>query len=172
MPEAKQRALALSGIILIKLGKGVIFLLVAWAAYAFSDNDLPAEYHRLLHWSHLNPERQFFSHLAVLVGRITEANVLWVAAGTLAYSLFSLIEGVGLFLRQRWASWMAIGESGFFIPLEFHELCTHFTWTVLIILVINVFICVYLLKNRKRLFHRIHFHFHHAQNHVDPAPRL
>jgi uncharacterized membrane protein (DUF2068 family) len=167
MSEARQRAPALSGIIAIKLGKGVIFLLVAWAAYAFSDNDLPAEYHRLLHWLRLNPERRFFTHLAVLVGQITESNVLWVAAGTLAYSLFSLIEGVGLFLRQRWASWMAIGESGFFIPIELHELYGHFSWTVLIILILNVFICVYLLVNRKRLFHRVHFHFHHAPG--DPA---
>jgi uncharacterized membrane protein (DUF2068 family) len=172
MPEAKQRALALSGIITIKLGKGVVFLLVAWAAYAFSDNDLPAEYHRLLHWLHLNPERQFFSFLAEKVGKITEANVLWVAVGTLAYSLFSLIEGVGLHLRQRWASWMAICESGFFIPLELFELSVHFSWTVLIILILNVFIFVYLLMNRKRLFHRVHFHFHHARNDPSSPPQV
>ena len=171
MPEAKQRALALSGIIMIKLGKGVIFLLVAWAAYALSDNDLPAEYQRLLHWFHLNPERQFFSYLAVWVGKITETKILWVAVGTLAYSLISLIEGVGLHLRQRWASWMAIGESGFFIPLELYELSLRFTGTVFIILILNVFICIYLLRNRKRLFHRVHFHFHHAQNDTPPPPQ-
>ena len=168
MPGAKQRALALSGIITLKLGKGLVFLLVAWVAYAFSDNDLPGECRRLLRWLHLNPERQFFSQVTATIGKISEANVLWVAVGTLAYSLFSLIEGVGLHLRQTWASWMAIGESGFFIPFELYELSLHFSATVLIILILNVFICVYLLLNRKRLFHRVHFHFHPLQNHTTP----
>lgn len=158
MPSPKSRAPALYSIIVIKLIKGLIFLTVAWVAYALSDNDLPAEYRNLLHWLRLNPERQFFAFLAVQIGKITEANVLWVAAGTLFYSLFSLTEGIGLIFRVSWASWMAIGESAIFIPLEIMELWGKFSWTVFVILVINLFIFWYLVLNRKRLFHRIHFH--------------
>jgi uncharacterized membrane protein (DUF2068 family) len=160
MPSTKPRAPALYSIIVIKLIKGLIFLTVAWVAYALSDNDLPAEFRNLLHWLRLNPERQFFTFLAVQIGKITEANVLWVAAGTLFYSLFSLVEGIGLMFRVSWASWMAIGESALFIPVEILELVHKFSWTVSVILILNLFIFWYLLLNRKRLFHKVHFHRH------------
>jgi uncharacterized membrane protein (DUF2068 family) len=156
----KKGAPTLYGIITVKLVKGLLFFLLAWVAYAHADNDLPAEYRSLLHGLHLNPENLFFSHLAIKIGAITEANVLWVAFGTLVYSLFSLVEGVGLIFRVSWASWMAIGESAFFIPLECLKLQKHFSITILVILVLNLVIFWYLLLNRKRLFHR-HLH-HHA----------
>jgi uncharacterized membrane protein (DUF2068 family) len=85
--------------------------------------------------------------------------VRWWATGTLLYSLFSLVEGIGLMFRAPWAGWLAIGESAFFIPIEVRELVhrPHFSWVVFSVLVINVIIVWYLLQNRKRLFH----HHHH-----------
>lgn len=161
MPEHKQRAPTLYAIILIKLLKGALFLSMAIVAYTLSDNDLPVEYRRLLHHLRLNPEKKFFSELALKIGKITEANVLWVAAGTAVYSLFSLVEGIGLMFRVSWAGWMAIGESAFFIPIEMYELLHHFSTTVVIILILNVFIVVYLSANKERLFRHHHHHHRH-----------
>ena len=152
MSDKKPRAPTLYAIILVKLLKGALFLSMAIVAYTLSDNDLPEEYRNLLHYLRLNPEKKFFSELAVKVGTITEANVLWVAAGTAVYSLFSLIEGVGLMFRVRWAGWLAIGESAFFIPIEVFDLVHHYSLTVLIILAINIVIVWYLYANRERLF--------------------
>jgi uncharacterized membrane protein (DUF2068 family) len=161
MPHSKPRAPTLYAIIIVKLLKGALFLSMAIGAYALSDNDLPDEYRHLLHYLRLNPEKKFFSDLAVSIGHITEANVLWVAAGTAVYSLFSLIEGTGLMFRVSWAGWMSIGESAFFIPIEIYDLVHHkFSWTVFVILVINVVILWYLYANRERLFR------HHAPKHV------
>lgn len=153
-PVVKKRAPTLYAIIAMKLSKGLLFVTLGIAAYALSDNDLPYEYKRLLHVLRLNPENKFFSDLAVQVGHLTQVKVLQVAAGTLLYSLFSLVEGVGLIFRVSWAGWMAIGESSFFIPIEVYELVVHrFSRTVLVILVLNIVIVWYLLKNRRRLFH-------------------
>jgi len=149
----KKRAPTLYAIIAMKLLKGLLFVSLAWVAYCLSDNDLPYEYRRLLHFLRVNPENKFFSDLAVQVGNLTEVKVLQVAAGTLFYSLFSLVEGFGLMFRVRWAGWLAIGDSSFFIPIEIAELAHHFSKTVLIILVLNVIIVCYLLRNRHRLFH-------------------
>ena len=149
----RKRAPTLYAIIAMKLAKGLLFVSLALIAYTLSDNDLPYEYHRLLHFLRLNPENKFFSELALKIGNLTEMKVLQVAAGTLLYSLFSLVEGVGLMFRVSWAGWMAIGESSFFIPIEIYELVHRFTKLVLIILVINIGIVWYLLKNRERLFH-------------------
>jgi uncharacterized membrane protein (DUF2068 family) len=156
MSEVKQRAPTLYAIIAMKLLKGVLFVSMAVAAYALSDNDLPAAYKELLQWLRLDPERKFFSDLALRVGKLTEANVLWVAAGTLVYSMFSLVEGVGLIFRMNWAGWLAIGESAFFIPIEIYELIRSVSVTVTVILVINIGIVWYLYRNRERLFRHHH----------------
>ena len=154
--QIKKRAPTLYAIIAIKLLKGLLFASLALVAYTLSDNDLPAEYRNLLHHLRLNPERKFWADLAVQIGKLTEQRVLWTAAGTLVYSLFSLVEGVGLMFRISWAGWMAIGESAFFIPIEVFELVHEPSVTVLVILPINVLIVWYLFANRARLFRHHH----------------
>jgi len=152
----KKRAPTLYVIIAIKLLKGLLFVVLAIVAYTLSDNDLPAEYRGLLHHLRLNPERKFFADLAVQVGKLTEAKVLWAAAGTLCYSLFSLVEGVGLIFRVSWAGWLAIGESAFFIPIEIHELVKNPVLPVFLVLALNVVIVWYLFRNRHWLFRHHH----------------
>jgi len=161
-PDTKvvaKRAPTLYVIIAMKLSKALLFISLALIAYTLSDNDLPYEYHRLLHFLRLNPENKFFADLAKQIGHLTEIRVLQVAAGTWLYSLFGMVEGIGLMYLVGWAGWLAIGESAFFIPIEIYELAHHFTKLVLIILIINIGIVWYLLKNRARLFHR---HAHHG----------
>jgi uncharacterized membrane protein (DUF2068 family) len=154
--EPKKRAPTFYAIIAIKLLKGALFVTLALTAYTLSDNNLPIEFRRLLDILHLSPERKFFSDLAVQVGALTEANLLWAAAGTFLYSLFSLVEGIGMWLRVSWCGWMAIGESAFFIPIEVYELVRRIRLNIVVLFVINVVIVWYLLKNRHRLFRHHH----------------
>lgn len=154
----KKRAPTLYVIIAIKLLKGALFVALAITAYALSDNDLPAELQKVLHWLRLNPERKFWSELAVKLGTITESRVLWVAIGTFVYSLFSWVEGIGLIFRISWAGWLAIGESAFFIPIEILELLHRPSKVVWVVLALNIFIVWYLFQNRRRLFRHHHHH--------------
>jgi uncharacterized membrane protein (DUF2068 family) len=153
MAGSKQRAPSLYAIIAIKLLKGVLLLLLGLGAYNLADDNLPDLFQRTLRWIHLDPEKQFFSDLALQIGRMTAAHVRWVAAGTLLYSVFSLVEAVGLLLRISWVGWLAIGESAFFIPIELFELNRQVSLSVAVILLINVWIVWYLYMNRQRLFH-------------------
>src|SRR6476659_7529074 len=91
----KKRAPTLYLIIAIKLLKGLIFVGLAVTIYCLSDNDLPAEYRHWLQVLRFNPERKFWSDLAKQISQISETNVLMAAAGTLVYSLFSLVEAIG-----------------------------------------------------------------------------
>jgi uncharacterized membrane protein (DUF2068 family) len=161
-PETvKKRAPTLYAIIVIKLLKGLLFVALAITIFALSDNDLPAELNRVLHVLRFNPERKFWSDLAVQLGEISERKRVLAAAGTLIYSLFSLVEAVGLMLRIKWVGWMTILESMFFIPIEVYELVhgpppdsnrNAHPILVVVILAINIMIVWYLLKNRQRLF--------------------
>jgi uncharacterized membrane protein (DUF2068 family) len=151
-PQIKKKAPTLYLIITIKLVKGLLFAGLALAAYTLSDNDLPAEFQNLLHHLRVNPERKFWAELALKLGQLNEHKVLVTAAATLFYSMFSLVEGVGLMFRIRWAGYMAIGESAFFIPIEIFDLLQHFRFIVFIILCANILIVWYLYQYRHRLF--------------------
>jgi len=164
----KKPAPTFFGIIIFKLLKGGVFFTLAIVLYCLSDNNLPQEYkdflgepviQSILHALRVHPGNKFFTHIAEQVGQLTEANVLWAAAGTLFYCLFSFVEGVGMIFRVSWAGWMAIGESAFFIPIEIYEMSRpgKFSAFLLAVLLINIVIVSYLFKNRHRLFR----HHHH-----------
>jgi uncharacterized membrane protein (DUF2068 family) len=152
--EALKKAPTLYVIIILKLLKGFLFVGLALMVYTLSDNDLPAEFQHWLQVFKANPERKFWSDLATGVGHLTEAKMVHFAVGALIYSLFALVEGVGLMFRASWAGWLSIGESAFFIPIEVYELVRRFTWPVFVIMVLNVFMVWYLFQNRERLFRR------------------
>jgi uncharacterized membrane protein (DUF2068 family) len=152
----KKRAPTLYVIIAIKFFKGTLLLLLALGVYSLSDNNLPEEFRHLLKFFHLDPERRFFAELEDKITAISAARMMWVAGGTLFYSLFSLVEGIGLIFRVSWAGWLAIGESAFFIPIEVFELMKRPSAVVLVILAINVLIVWYLFQNRHWLFRHHH----------------
>lgn len=155
---AKKRAPTLFAIIVFKLAKGALFLSAAIAVYCLSNDDLPGEYQSLLHFMRIQPDTQFWSMLALKVGHLTEGNMLRAALGLFIYSLFALVEGVGMAFRVSWAGWLAIGESAFFIPLEVRSLIQRPSWWVAGVLVINIVIVWYLIQNRHRLFRHHHHH--------------
>jgi len=156
--SVKKRAPTLYFIIGCKLVKGVLALTLAFGVFKLAGQDLPDSFDKALRWVHLDPENRFLSEIADKLDQITPANVRRVAIGTLLYSLFSLVEGIGLMFRSPWAGWLAIGESAFFIPIEVHELVRRptFSWFIFSVLAINVLIVWYLLENRHRLFRHRH----------------
>lgn len=168
-PAPKARAPTLYFIIVVKLAKGVLALLLAFGVYKLSGQDLSDVFDHALRMIHLDPENRFLSDIADKLDTITPSNMRWVATGTLIYSLFALVEGIGLMFRVPWAYWLTIGESAFFIPIEIGELAHHhravargvqthpgFYWKVSVILALNIFIVWYLFQNRERLFKHKH----------------
>ena len=171
-PE-KKRAPMLYFIVAIKLIKGVALLLLALGVLSLANRDLSDVFDQFLRWVHLDPERSFFQGIGDWLDTITPANVREVASGTFLCGLFLIVLGLGLAFRARWAIWLAIGESAFFIPIEIFQLVRHHQSAVAgqlrselfphpkiglaILLALNVTIVWYLLKNRKRLFR----HHHH-----------
>src|SRR5262245_51359034 len=140
MASGSQRAPGLYGIIAFKLAKGIIFVLAALGIYSLSNNNLPEDFRTLLHWLNIDPEKEFWVRMAGHLESITPTNLLWVASGTVLYASISLLEGIGLAFRQRWAGILAIAEGAFFIPIEIFELSHRFRIGLASILVINVLI--------------------------------
>src|SRR5207253_6739008 len=148
----RQRAPTLYAIIALKLAKGSLLLAIALGVYTLAGKDLQEELGHFLRWINVDPEKEFWTRIGHWLDTFTLSNIRWVATGTLLYSLFSLVEGIGLIFRVSWAGWMAIGEWAFFIPIEIFDLLHRFSYVVLVILFLNVMIVWYLAQNKKRLF--------------------
>jgi len=168
---AKKRAPTLYFIIAIKLAKGAALLLLALGVFSLANKDLSDVFDQFLRWVHLDPERSFFAGIGNWLDTITPANVREVASGTFLCGLFLIVLGLGLAFRAKWAIWLAIGESAFFIPIEIFELArrhrpelagqprpmfAHPKIGLAIVLALNVMIVWYLYANRKRLFRHHH----------------
>jgi uncharacterized membrane protein (DUF2068 family) len=164
----KRPAPVLYFIVAIKLIKGVLLLLVALGIFALAGKDLQDLFERLVRGLGFDPENRFFGNIGDWLDTVTPANMRVVASGTFLCGLFLIILGSGLALRAKWAIWLAIGESAFFIPIEIFELVRrrlprlpdqprpeffhHPKVGILIVLALNILIVWYLLKNRARLF--------------------
>ena len=149
-------------IIAIKLVKGAALLLLGLGVFTLANKDLPDLFNQFLRWVHLDPENRFFGSIGEWLDQITPQNVRVIASGTFLLGIFLLVEGFGLVYRAKWAIWVAIGESAFFIPIEIFELIPrpnvihHHPIGLFIVLIINVAIVWYLSKNRERLFRHHH----------------
>lgn len=156
IPRARQRAPTLWVIIAIKLGKGLLFLLIALGVFSLAGEDLPGTFARFLRWVRLDPEDHVFARFADYLALVTPANMRWLASGSLLYGLLSVMEGVGLIFRLRWVGWLVICESALLIPYEIYKLNQRVSWPVAVILGLNIMIVWYLLQNRHRLFRYHH----------------
>lgn len=165
-----RRPAGLYTIIAIKLGKSLLLFGIALGAYSLMDEDLRFQFDRLLRWVRLDPEHQFFVDLDLSLQAVTPAHLRWIASGTLLYGLLLFVESVGLMFRVFWAGWLAIAETAFFIPIEVYDLVRGFSVTVFLILMINVPIVWYLVKNRNRLFHHVSHHKAPARQGDGPSP--
>src|ERR1700722_14053150 len=175
-PVAKKPAPTLYFIAICKLAKGLALLLIASVIYSLAGKDLQEDFGKFLEWVRLDPEHSFFRSISDSLADITPGNVRSAALATFLYGLFLLVGGTGLAIRAKWAIWLTIGESAFFIPIEIFELLPHHRTIpvdpldedplpvpahhlfphrelgVAIILTLNIIIVWYLLKNRQRLF--------------------
>jgi uncharacterized membrane protein (DUF2068 family) len=172
-PPLKKRAVTLYAIIVFKLVKGVLCLALALVIWHEARKDIPADWMNFLHSPfvstvfgnlRIHPESKFWMNLTTSIGRLTEAKMDEAAWWAVALSLFPLVEGVGLMFRVSWAGWLAIGESAFFIPIEFYEMVKphdqphSFSWSILGVTIVNIIIVWYLYQYREVLFRHHHRH--------------
>jgi uncharacterized membrane protein (DUF2068 family) len=156
-------------IIYFKLIKGILFFAFGVVFYFQATHDLPAEWGGLIKQPFvvhvferlsIHPENKFFQDIAAQIANVTKHEVRVTALGMMLFSLFPLVEGIGMLYRAFWAGWLAIGESAFFVPIEMYELARKFSPYMLLVMIVNVLIVYYLYVNRETLFR--HHHPHHT----------
>jgi uncharacterized membrane protein (DUF2068 family) len=98
----------------------------------------------------LDTHRPWVRHLIHRLGRLREHEVTLFGAGALAYGVLELVEGVGLFLRQRWAEWLTVVATALLVPFELYELVGKPTVLKAAGLAVNIAIVIYLIRVVRR----------------------
>lgn len=127
-----------------KLAKGVLLLAVGVGALTLVGKDVADQAAHLVEVLNVDPDNTYVHALMVKLTRIDDRTLAQISAGTFFYSGLLLTEGIGLFLRKRWAEYFTIVVTGSFIPLEAYGLIKSFSAAKIAILFVNVGVVVYL----------------------------
>lgn len=128
-----------------KLLKGLLLLAVAIGALTLLNEDVGKEAQRWVAMLQVDPHNHFIHALLAKLTRVDNRRLEEISAGTFFYAALLLTEGVGLFLRKRWAEYFTIFVTASLVPLEIYELIKEFGKMKLAILAINVAVVVYLI---------------------------
>jgi uncharacterized membrane protein (DUF2068 family) len=135
--------------------KGVALILASIYIVTHTDSGLDPLVRRTIALFNLTAGSGFIrnvilDNLAKIAG-ISE-NTLWVLAGaTFIYGLIEASEGVGLALRRRWAEYLVVLATAFFIPFEVMEVLRRPGPIRIATLLVNVAVVIYLIR-KKQLF--------------------
>src|SRR5260370_5393112 len=82
---------------------------------------------------------------------LNQRTLTWLLVGVIAFALVELIEGIGLWLLQRWGEYFAMVATSAFIPYEVYDLSLKITPLRLGAFAVNIALVLYLVLT-KRLF--------------------
>jgi uncharacterized membrane protein (DUF2068 family) len=124
-PPLTQRLDGLRIIALLKFGKALLLLFTVFGVHELLK---PAVADQLYDWSATLTDDTVHDYALRFLDWLTGpgfkavTRVQWV---TLAYIGLVLVEGIGLWMRKRWAEWLVVVAGAGLIPVELWELFGH-----------------------------------------------
>lgn len=136
--------------------KGVVLVLAGMLLIAVSGTDAFRDFvERTRTELNLDPGqslwKRLYDRLVVGFGQKSPATRDALGVGAILYGVLELVEGIGLWMRRRWAEYLVLIATAAFLPLEIDELFHKATVFKVLALLVNVAIMAYLVW-RKRLF--------------------
>jgi len=136
---------ALQWIAAFKLLKAALLLIVAAAALRLLKPGMLELFVQYLHHFPLAQGYRPVSHLVDQVADLSPHNLKFVAGLAVAYAVLYLVEGIGLWMRKRWAEYFTTIVTASLIPFEVYELFRGVSIGKVAAVAINVAIVVYLI---------------------------
>lgn len=128
-----------------KLVKGVIALLAGIGILRIHSNDLIVIALRWVQYFDIDPKGHFVTNLLAHLLRINDRRLRLLGIGLFIYAVLYTVEGVGLFLKARWAEWLTIVATCLLVPVELYELVQKVTGLRVAVLLFNLGVVAYLL---------------------------
>jgi uncharacterized membrane protein (DUF2068 family) len=131
-------------IALYKLVKVVLLLLAAYFELRLHDRTLSS---KLVTWAEARPsglEHEVVTRGLQWFSGLSEAKIHALRFVTFTYAAVFAIEGIGLWMRKRWAEWLTTIITASLIPLEIWELVQRPNLGKAAVVIANTAIVVYL----------------------------
>lgn len=135
-----------------KLAKGMLLVAIGTGALTLLHKDVSEVVAEWVDALQVDPDNRYIHALLEKLMSIDDRILKEISAGTFLYAALLLTEGVGLFLRKRWAEYLTSIATASFIPLEVYGLSKHFSITKVAVIGINVAVVWYLIA-------RLHRHY-------------
>jgi uncharacterized membrane protein (DUF2068 family) len=151
MPDTHKHPRGLMLIAAFKLLKGLALLAVGIGVHMLANKNLVAE---VQYWADLfrvDPHNHYLNLLLEKVTTVDAHKLRALSLGTFVYSALFLTEGVGLFLRKRWAEFLTVISTAGLVPLEIYELVQRPAFSKALLLAVNVAVVAYLIFEIRRL---------------------
>jgi len=141
-----------TGIFLIATGKafnGMLLLAGAFGALGLLHHDVQQQAEQWINYLRVDPDNKYVAALLGKLGLVNDGDLKTLGGLAAIYAVLFLVEGVGLFLRKRWAEYLTVIATASLIPLEVYEIIRKCNLPKVALLVINIVIFVYLVIRLK-----------------------
>jgi uncharacterized membrane protein (DUF2068 family) len=140
----------LAAIAVFKLVKGALLLLVGLGLLKLVHADIATLFSRLIEALHLNADSRIIHALVLKVDALQPHSVLVAALVSLGYAGMLLLEGIGLWLERSWAAYLTVISTSLLLPFEFYEVIDRVSMIRAGVLVLNLVIVLYLVRQLKQ----------------------
>jgi uncharacterized membrane protein (DUF2068 family) len=106
----------------------------------------------LEHWVmalRLDPGQHFVDAVLAKAANLSPDQIKKLGLGSFIYAGLFLTEGIGLWLRKRWAEWFTVILTSSLVPVEIYEIRRHPSAAKVGVLVVNVAVIAYLIYHMR-----------------------
>jgi uncharacterized membrane protein (DUF2068 family) len=133
-----------------KLAKALLLLAVGIGAINLMHKDLSELASKWVAELRVDPDNRLIHGLISKLGLMNDHKLEELSIGSFFYAALLMTEGVGLWLKKRWAEYFTIIATCSLIPLELYEIAKRVTVTRIAILLINAVIVWYLFVQLRK----------------------
>jgi uncharacterized membrane protein (DUF2068 family) len=140
----------LMAIAALKFVNGFGLLALGLGALHYLHGDIAKD---VAHWMELlraDPHNRYLLWLLQKLSIVDEHRLRQLSVGTFFYSALFLLEGTGLAMAKRWAEYLTIVTTASLMPLELYELYARLTWPRMVVLVVNIVVVAYLIRELRQ----------------------
>jgi uncharacterized membrane protein (DUF2068 family) len=148
---------------LFKFFKATLMVVVCLGVLQLLNPDISAHARHWVTALATSADRRQLQHVLAQVAGLSPTRLELVALGALLYAGLFTVEGVGLWLRQRWAEYLTVIATTPFLPIEIFELSQRLTLPRVTALLVNLLVVAYLIYRLRRA---------HPEHHASPTPQI
>ncbi len=134
--------------------RGLLLLAASVYLFAQRNSDLGATAEHIARTIDIDPQHGLPHRLIAKLHTLHAHQLKVIAALALGYGLLELVEGVGLWLRKRWAEWLTVIATSALVPFEVYELIHRANALKAGGLAVNLLIVGYLVRVLRQNRHR------------------